>query len=189
MKYYIVAAFALLCSSISAQKPCDLSADVKDSLGTYKETRDYLVFERNFGATSSYAFFSLVKTDGMPTLNVQFIDKSKDFIKAKCFDKNSKMYLQLDNGKIVTLLHIDAENCGTTVRDDKQTNNRIMNGIFMFIKGTFEDLKSSPVSVMRVRYATDTVDYIFKSEFTSELDGKTYQPGRYFIDTLHCIDL
>lgn len=189
MKHLLLAAFAFFTMSMNAQKPCDLTADVADSVGTYKETRDYLVYERNFGGTSSYAFFSLVKTDGMPTLNVQFIDKSSDFIKAKCLDKNSKMYLQLDNGKVVTLLHIDAENCGTTVRDDKQVNNRIMNGIFMFVKGTLDDLKSSPVSVMRIRYATDTVDYIMKSELQSEMDGKTYTPGTYFIDTLHCLDI
>ncbi|HEU0136958.1 MAG TPA: hypothetical protein VFQ50_06675 [Flavobacterium sp.] len=189
MKHFFIAAFALLSLSMNAQKPCDLAADVKDSIGTYKETRDQLVYERNFGGTSSYVFFSLVKTDGMPTLNVQFIDKSKDFIKAKCLDKNSKMYLQLDNGKIVTLLHIDSENCGSTVRDDKQNNNRIMNGIFMFIKGTFEDLKKSPVSVMRIRYATDTVDYIIRPEFQSEMDGKTYSPATYFVDTLHCLEI
>ena len=41
--------------------------------------------------------------------------KSKDFLKANCFDKNSKLFLQLDNGKIITLLHLDQESCGTMV--------------------------------------------------------------------------
>jgi hypothetical protein len=38
--------------------------------------------------------------------------KSKGFW-ANCFDKDSKLFLQLLNGTIVTLIHIDQENCGT----------------------------------------------------------------------------
>jgi hypothetical protein len=49
-------------------------------------------------------------------------------------------------------------------------------------------LKSSPISMMRIKYTTETVDYIFKQELKSELDAKTYHPGNFFIDTLHCLD-
>src|SRR5690606_5563473 len=130
---------------------------------------------------------SLVQTDDMPWLNIQFLDRSSNFIKAKCLDKNSRLFLQLENGKIVTMIHIDQDNCGTTVRDNKGENNRIMNGEFLFVQGSLDDLKTSPVSLMRVRFATDTVDYILRSEFVAEFDGKTYHPGRYFVDTLHCV--
>jgi hypothetical protein len=63
-------------------------------------------------------------------------------MKANCFDKNSKLILQLNNGKIITLIHIDQENCGTMIRDDKGFDNRITSGIFMFMKESFEDLKT-----------------------------------------------
>jgi hypothetical protein len=82
---------------------------------------------------------------------------------------------------------MDQENCGTSVRDEKGFNNRISSGIFMFIKGSFEDLKSSPISFIRIKSVTETQDYIFKKEFVSEMDGKTYTPETYFMDTLHCI--
>jgi hypothetical protein len=45
-------------------------------------------------------FCTLSLTDGLPTLTVQSIQKSKDFMKANCFD-NSKLILQLNNGKIL----------------------------------------------------------------------------------------
>jgi hypothetical protein len=173
--------------SMNAQKPCEFSANVTDSIGTYKATKDYLVFERNFAGTAAYAFFSLVQTDGMPTLNVQLITKSKDFIKANCIDKNTKMYVQLDNGKIITLLHMDTENCGSVIRDDKGNSNRVLSADFMFMKNTIEELKKSPISLLRIKYATETVDYIIKSELKSEMDGKTYEPGTYFMNTLHCV--
>ena len=188
MKHIITIALFAICSTVFAQKPCDYSTNVTDSLGTYRSTREYMICEKNFAGTSSYIFFSLLSTDGMPTLNVQLIQKSKSFLKANCFDKNSKLFLQLNNGKIITLLHIDQENCGTMIRDDKGYDNRVITGEFMFMKDSFEQLESSPISMMRIKYLTDTEDYVLKKEFTSELNNEIYQPETYFINTIKCIE-
>src|SRR5690606_30237560 len=108
--------YCLLCPLILlAQKPCDFSQKVTDSLGTYKATTNELVYERNFAGTTTQMYFSVALSDELPSLNMQLISRSKDFIKALCFDKNSRMYLQLDSGKIVTLIHVDSESCGTTL--------------------------------------------------------------------------
>lgn len=187
MRTAALAFLLLFAIGANAQNPCAFSANVKDSIGEYKSTVNYLVHERNFAGNSSFIYFSLALTDGLPTLNVQFLQKSRDFIKANCLDKNSRMYLQLENGKVVTLIHIDAEDCGTGVRNNEM-NNRVLSGYFLFPKDAFEMLKNSPVSLVRIRYSTETVDYIFKDELLSELDGKTYNPSRYFVDTLHCLD-
>ena len=170
-----------------SQNPCDISTNVSDTIGTYKSTKEYLVFERNFAGTSSFMHFSLELTDGIPMLNLQYIQKSKEFIRANCLDKNSRIYLQLNNGKIVTLIYSGIDNCGTTVRDDKGFANRIMQGNFLFMKSTIDALKTSPVSLMRIKFATETVDYIFRTEIKAEFDGKTYQPEKYFQSALPCI--
>lgn len=172
---------------IYAQKPCEYSVNVTDSLGTYKSTKEYMICEKNFAGNSSYIFYSLSLTDGLPTLNLQLINKSKEFIKASCFDKNSRLLLQLNNGKIITLLHIDQENCGTLIRDDKGFDNRITSGTFMFMKGTIEELRSSPVSMIRINFSTGFEDYVLKKEFKSELNNEIYTPENYFIDNLGCI--
>lgn len=189
MKQLITLTFFLLTLTAFAQKKsCEYSVDVKDSIGTYKVTNEYLISEKHFGGTSDYIFFSLAQTDGLPTLNLQLIQKSKEFIKANCFDKNSKIYLQLQNGKIVTLIHINQENCGTLIRDDKGFDNRVSTGIFMFMKDNFEDLKNSPVTLMRIKYLTDVVDYIVRSEITSEMNSKVYHPDNYFMDNIRCVE-
>ncbi len=188
MKKLLFIAFLSINLNIFAQKTCELSADVTDSLGTYKATKDYLVHERNFGKSLDYIYFSLVKTDGLPTLNIQFINKSDGFVKAKCLDKNSKIYFQLANGKIITLLHMDKSDCGTMVLDDKKNNIRILNGAFMFLKGSMEELKKSPVSFMRIKFAIDQEDYVFSKTLHSELDNLYYEPENYFINYLHCIE-
>ena len=188
MKHLIALTLLLLSLNLFAQKPCDYSANVNDSIGTYKSTKEYMISEKNFAGNSSYIFYSLALTDGLPTLNLQSIHKSKDFLKAHCFDKNSKLFLQLNNGKIITLIHIDQENCGTMIRDEKGFDNRVNSGIFMFMKDSFEELKNSPVSMMRIKYLTDTEDYVFKKEFRSELTNEIYFPENYFIDNLKCIE-
>lgn len=188
MKQLILLAFCLSSFNLFAQKNCEYSTNVTDSIGTYKATKEYLINEKVFAGNSNYIFYFLALTDGIPTLNVQFIQKSKDFMKATCFDKNSKIYLQLQNGKIVTLIHIDQENCGSMVRDDKGFDNRIKTGIFMFTKENYEDLKTIPVTLMRIKSLTEAEDYIIKKEFTAELDGKVYHPENYFIDNMRCIE-
>jgi hypothetical protein len=187
MKYTLILTFSFLSFTLFAQKPCEYSTNITDSIGTYKSTTDYLISEKIFAGNSNYIFYSLALTDGLPTLNVQFIQKSKEFMKVNCFDKDSRIYLQLQNGKIVTLKHIDQDNCGTMVRDDKGYDNRVKAGIFMFQKDNYEDLKISPVSIMRIKYSTDIEDYVFKKEFTAELDEKVYRPETYFIDNIRCI--
>ena len=103
MKNLLLLALSLISSAIFAQKPCEYTTNVTDSIGTYKTTKEYIIAEKNFAGTSNYIFFSLAVSDGMPLLNVQLIQKSKDFIKANCFDKDSKIFLQLNNGKVITL--------------------------------------------------------------------------------------
>ncbi|MBK0368441.1 hypothetical protein [Flavobacterium agrisoli] len=188
MKQLLSLTFLFLTLQLTAQKGCDYSSNVTDSIGTYKSTRDYIISEKHFGGTASYVFFSLASTDGMPTLNLQLINKSKDFMTANCFDKNSRLILQLANGKIVTLYHMDQENCGTLIRDDKGFDNRVTVGIFMFIKGSIEELKKSPVSVMRIKYLTGSEDYVIRHELTSEMDGKKYEPDTYFMNNLKCVE-
>jgi hypothetical protein len=188
MKQLALAFFFLISCQLFAQKNCEYSTNVTDSIGTYKLTNEYMIYEKNFGGNKNYIFISLALTDGTPTLNIQMIQKSKEFLKANCFDKNSKLFFQLNNGKIVTLLHIDQENCGSMIRDDNGFDNRVLVGNFMFLKGSFEDLKSSPVNLMRIKYLTDIDDYVFRKEFTSEMDNKVYQPESYFMNYIHCIE-
>jgi hypothetical protein len=188
MNKFALLLILLINISLFAQKNCEYSTNIKDSIGTYKSTKEYMIYEKNFAGNKSYIFFSLVSTDGTPALNLQLIQKSKDFMKANCFDKNSKIFLQLNNGKIVTLVHADQENCGTMVRDDAGFDNRLLTGNFMFMKGSIEDLKSSPVNFMRIKYFTDVDDYVLRKEFTAEMNNQVYQPDSYFINYLRCIE-
>lgn len=188
MKHLIAFTLIFLSFNVFAQKPCDYSENISDSLGDYKSTKSYMIYEKNFAGNTNYIFFSLAVTDGLPTLNVQLIQKSKGFLKANCFDKNSKLFLQLFNGKIITLIHVDEENCGSIIRDDKNFDNRITTARFMFMKGSMEELKSSAVSLMRIKYLTDTEDYVIKKEFQSELDNLVYEPETYFINNLQCVE-
>ncbi|MFA9188429.1 hypothetical protein [Flavobacterium magnesitis] len=188
MKQLLLIAFFFLSLNSFAQTPCEYATNITDSIGTYKLTKEYLISEKNFAGTSSYIFYTLSLTDGTPTLNVQLIQKSKGFIRAKCFDKNSKLYLQLNNGKVITLVHTNMEYCGSMIRDENGFDNRIIVGNFMFMKGTMEDLKNSPLSLMRIKYLTDIEDYVIKKELVSELNGKTYQPETFFIKNLECIE-
>ena len=104
-------------------------------------------------------------------------------------DANSKLFLQLTNGKVITMVHTQNENCGTLLRVEAENKySRVNSGSFLFLKGTLEDLKTSPVSLMRIKYGAEILDYVFKKELVSELTKETYYPENYFIDYLNCIN-
>jgi len=74
------------------------------------------------------------------------------------------------------------------LRDNEGFDNRVLAGSFMFVKGSFEDLKSSPVNLMRIKYLTDTEDYVIPKEFQSEMNNQVYHPETYFIENLRCVE-
>jgi hypothetical protein len=188
MKNLFLALFLLLNFTAFAQKPCEIDNDIKDSLGTYKSTKQHVIFERNFAGNSTNIFFALYNDNGILGLETQILQRSQDFIKAICFDASSKIYLQLNNNKIITLLYAGSDTCGNLLRDENNSNNRITSGTFVFSKENFEELKKSPVTFMRVKYAGETIDYPFRTAFVSELDKKVYEPEGYFIDFLKCVE-
>ena len=113
----------------------------------------------------------------------------KDFIKTNCIAKNSKIVLQLMNGKIITLISSNEESCSALSYDSNENNNiRILTGYFYFTKNNYEELKNSPVTLMRIHFAGETKDYVLKSELNSETLKTTSKPDSYFMEFLKCVE-
>lgn len=172
----------------AAQQDCTYSVQTTEENKNYKATTDYLMYEKVFGTTSTFVFFSLANSEGMPVLNFQLLSKSKEFPPAHCFDKSSRIHLQLLNGKIITLVNALEDNCSTLLYDAKEKNNiRVLTGSFLFTKGTLEELEKSPIAIMKIKYGTEMVDYPVKKELSSEIIEGRFKPELYFIDHLKCI--
>ena len=73
MKNYLFVLLSLLSLNLFAQKDCEYSTNIKDFLGVYKVTNEYLVSEKNFGGKKDYIFYSLITDNGVPMLNLQII--------------------------------------------------------------------------------------------------------------------
>ena len=180
-------AMSLLPHYIAAQE-CTYAVDDKTAGQELKTLPDYLMYEKVFAGTSNFLFFSLSISQGMPLVNLQLLSKSKDFAKAYCIDKTSRVHVQLANGKIISLISATEEQCSSLMYDANEKNNiRVLTGVFLFPVGSIEELEKSPISFIRVKYSSESVDYSIKREFTSETMKKSYNPERYFIDYLKCI--
>jgi len=189
MKKILSALILVLGISLNAQqKKCEYELEEKTDSTFIKKTPNYLIHEKDFVNSKDYVLFSLINSDGTPYLNFQFLQKSKEFIRTKCFDSGSKISLQLTNGKIVTLLSA-GDVCGQLIYDEIEKNNiRMLNNYFIFSKDGFEDLKKYPISMMKVKYASETVDYVFKKELKSEAFQGDFYPENYFINYLKCLE-
>jgi hypothetical protein len=175
------------CGSILAQKPCEYSSKVNDSIGSYVALKDVLVYEQIFGSNERYVFLSLQNVDGTPLLNFQWVQKSNQFIPANCLSKSSKLHIQLESGKIISLIYTDNENCGSKLNDGNQKATRILSGNFLFLKGSIETLKSSKISMIRLSMGSDNKDFIIRDEVNSELLKTTSYPSTFFMNYLDCV--
>jgi hypothetical protein len=172
-----------------AQNACVYDVNVSDSTGNYKSTKDFIIYERIFGNSESYILLSLINSEGTPLLNLKTIQKSSEFISANCMDAVTKIIFQLRDGKIVTMLHNNEESCGTFSQNpDDKKNVRFNSGIFLFIKGSIEELKASPITLMRIQFSTGKMDYVLNKELKSEFTKKTEFPEQFFIDNLKCVE-
>ena len=187
---HLLSLLLLLTLSVNAQnKDCIYDIEEKTDSTSLKVLPNVLMHEKIFGNTNEYLFFALLNNDGTPILSIQQLQKSKDFIKTNCIAKNSKIVLQLMNGKIINLISSDEEACSVLTYDAKEKNNiRVLDGYFYFTKSNYEELKTSPVSLMRIQFAGETKDYVLKGELDSETLKTTSNPNSYFMQFLKCVE-
>ncbi len=171
------------------EKPCEIDYEEKTDSTYIKKTKDCLIQEKIFGDSRELFIISLINNNGILMLNLQIIQKSTLFLPTFCFDKKSKIHFQLENGKIITLVNFSEENCSTlTYEEESKGNIRILSNYFFFAKDNYEDLKKSPISLMRIKFATETRDLVFKKEMISEITQVKTNPSTYFIDYLKCVE-
>lgn len=169
-------------------KDCDYTVVSGNDGQEMKSTKEALMHEKVFAGSSQFMFFSLSNNDGVPVLNFQLLAKSKEFPKVYCLDRTSKIYIQLSNGKIITLISATEDQCSGLIYDSTEKNNiRVLTGMFLFTKGSLEELEKNAISFIRVKYVDELVDYPLKKELVSESMGQKYYPEAYFINNLKCI--
>jgi len=188
MKYLL---FILFSISISFAQNINCKYDYEDKTDStfVKVLAEKLIYERVFGDSKEMIQFVLINNNGIPTLNLQFIQTSKDFISANCLNKTSRIVFQLANGKIVSLISNTEDICNTLVYNEKENSNiRILDGYFLFTKNNYEELKKSPINLMRIQFTNGAKDFVIKKEIQSELLNTTFYPENIFIDFLNCIE-
>ncbi|UYW02071.1 hypothetical protein K5I29_03990 [Flavobacterium agricola] len=152
-----------------------------------KKTVEYIMDEKIFGNRKEILNFSMVNDSGVLYLYMQLIEANSDFIPAKCIDKNAKVFIQLLNGKIVSLISTNDVCSQLLVNPDTHLNTRVLSNYFLFAKNNFEDLYESPIAMIRINYGTEHKDYVPKKELVSELTQYTYSPENYFINNLKAV--
>lgn len=188
MKILYTFFLTLITSTLLAQKPCELATNVTDSIGTLKETKTCVMYEKVFGGKTTVISISLASDNGTPVLKLQHIQKSKDFEMPKCFDKSSKVIFQLSNGKIYTMIYGENDKCDQLIYNEtEKLNNRYVEGNFLFMKDDFTELTKFPISFMRIRYAGENTDYVVQKELDCETLIETHFPANFFIDNFNCI--
>lgn len=188
MKKWITALFICVTAlSFGQQKNCKYDYEqVTDTLSA-KKTTEYMMDEKIFGANTTLLQFSLLNHDDVLYLGFQLFEKNNIFIPSKCIMEDSKIFIQLKNGKIVTLKSTQDVCSQYFFEPEQQVNTNILTNYYVFNKQNFEDLKTQPISMIRVQFGSEHKDYVPKKSFVSEITKESYYPENYFMVHLDCV--
>ncbi|MGL4583486.1 MAG: hypothetical protein ACRCVU_10950 [Flavobacterium sp.] len=177
-------------SVVTAQtKKCSIDyEEVNDSIN-FKKTNNILVYEFDRVSATSSLFFSLISNNGVPFLNIQYLQKSPDFIPINCLAKKSIISIKLVNGTTISGHYIDQEACDTYTYDNiGKKNIRILDANFYIKKEHLKLLKESPISIIQIRFAGSTELFNIHNELKSTIVDVKTQPTNFFIDNIPCIE-
>lgn len=184
---FVLAVLPLLTFAQDKVKEGEIDFEVKNDSVNVKKTKEYLMEERHFGNRKEVLNFSLVNDNGTLFLYFQLIEANSELIPVKCFDSKSKIFVQLQNGKIITLIST-SDICSQLVMiPDSNQYTRVLSQYFMFAKTNFEELKNSPISMIRVQYGSERKDYVPKKSLISEFTKLEYSPENFFLNNLKSI--
>jgi hypothetical protein len=191
MKKIYLLFFILIPLFIAAQEPykCSYRTKVKDEVISLKTTREYLIHEKLFMDNGEFVFFCLSISEGVPMLIVQIYQRNIYFTKPLCFDYKSRIYFQLNNGNYITLVNTGDDTCGP-LEIDKNSKKHIrkLTGNFVFTGDSFNLLKESGISLMRIKYRNEIVDYFVQKELNSQVYQGNFEPESYFMNYAKCLD-
>ncbi|WP_396188369.1 hypothetical protein [Flavobacterium sp.] len=177
--------------SFAQSKDCIFEVNEETDSTYTKVLPEKFIYESVFGSTTRFLSFKLYNIDGIMGLNIQYVQKSMNFLTSTCIDKDTKIYLQLSNGKEVKLINsLDQETCNSLNIDPVSKNNiRVLNGYFNFTKENFEYLKTEKVYLVRIVTITGEERFIINSELKSEINKETTHPDQFFIEYLPCFGI
>ncbi|MFY8096265.1 MAG: hypothetical protein ACOVMH_00485 [Flavobacterium sp.] len=178
-------------NSFAQNKDCLFEVNEETDSTYTKVLPEKIIYESVFGSTTRFLSFKLYNIDGIMGLNFQYVQKSMNFLSSTCIDKDTKIYLQLSNGKEVKLINsLDQETCNSLNIDPISKNNiRVLNGYFNFTKENFEYLKTEKVYLVRIVTITGEERFIINSELKSEINKETSHPDQFFIEYLPCFGI
>jgi hypothetical protein len=175
--------------SFSQDKICDFETNIVTDTSSTRVLTDEIIDESIFGNTTSFLTFKMFEVDGVLGINFQYLQKSKDILMPICIDKNTKIILELSNGKQVKLINsTELEACNDIQYDAINKNNvRVLTGFFYFTPENFQDLKTEKVFLIKIAAITGDVNFIIKPQLNSEIYKTKSTPDTYFIENLKCL--
>ncbi|MBW3517977.1 hypothetical protein [Flavobacterium sp. NKUCC04_CG] len=188
---YVILILGLLSTlfTVAQTKNCEIDYIVKNDSTDLKKTKDYLIVERIYPQSLESVYISLLKSDDLTYLQLQYLQKDTQFISTTCVDQKSMVSVQLSNGNIINFRHANIDYCNNLSFDSEQNANiRILSTYFLIQKEDLERLKESTATVMRIRYATTTATYELLDKIESKVVDKSYYPSNYFINNIPCIE-
>lgn len=135
-----------------------------------------------------FIYFSLMKEGDVKSLVLEVSVNAKEMPPVLCFNKDSRISFQLEDGSFASLRYLGEVNCGRQTNNEDTLDNSTSEAAFYLDETNLERLSEAKISSMRITTMKTNFDIGFQEVISNpQIDTPIY-PKEFFLNNLQCLE-
>lgn len=136
-----------------------------------------------------FIYFSLMKEADVKSLVIQLsVNAKKQVPPMMCFNKDSRVSFQLEDGSFVSLRYLGDELCGRQTENEDTLHNSTSEAAFFLDETSLKRLSESEILSMRLTTMRTNFDVAFQDVLSNEELPVPIYPKEFFLNYLQCLE-
>ena len=187
-KFVFILIASFIFSNGYAQDTCNYKIQVdtenEQFLLTHEVLTDFMIGNKQ----TAFIYFSLMKEGDVKSLVLQLSLNSAEMPPIACFNKDSRVSFELENGKFVSLRYLGDVNCGRETEPKDALKNSTSEAAFFIDDKSFDILQESNLKSMRLTTMKTHFDIEFQNVISNSVLKEPVYPKEFFLKYLSCVE-
>jgi len=188
MKKLLLPLFLLYLLTGYSQDSCNYKIQVDTESEQFTLTHEVLADYMLGKNQTVFIYFSLMKEDTIRSLVLQLSLNAAEMPPIACFNKDSRVSFELDNGSFVSLRYLGEVNCGRQSEPKDALKNSTSEAAFYIDDKSMLMLKESKLKSMRLTTMKTNFDIEFQNLISNSIIKEPVYPKEFFLNNLSCVE-
>lgn len=181
----------ILCSSLiglAQTEDCSYKIQIDTDEETFKLTNEELTEFLVGRDRNVFIYFSLMREDAVKSLVMQVSVNAKEIPPILCFNKDSRVSFELEDGSFASLRYLGEVTCGRQVENSETLNNSTSEAAFLLDDASEKRLLQSKITSMRITTMKTNFDVTFQDVLSNAQIENPIYPKEFFLKYLKCLE-